>query len=65
MSTRQQRERLDTIEDILTILGDPDKVGKNQVWVGKDYSLRDLILDLKQVQEAQDLDGKYQDAVKH
>lgn len=49
MSTRPERKPLTTIPDILDALGDPDKVGKNQVWVGKDYSLRDLIQDLQRV----------------
>jgi hypothetical protein len=49
MSTRPERKQLTTIPDILDALGDPDKVGKNQVWVGKDYSLRDLIQDLQRV----------------
>lgn len=52
MSTRPVRNRLTSLEDVIKLLGDPDKVGKNMTWVGVDYSLRDLILDLREVQKA-------------
>ncbi len=52
MSTRPTRNRLTSLEDVIKLLGDPDKVGKNMTWVGVDYSLRDLILDLREVQKA-------------
>lgn len=48
MSTRPVVKRAESLEEIIQKLGNPDKVGKNNVWVGKDYSLRDLILDLQQ-----------------
>lgn len=52
MSTRPTRNRLTSLEDVIKLLGNPDKVGKNMTWVGNDYSLRDLILDLREVQNA-------------
>lgn len=51
MSTRPERKQLTSLQEILEALGDPDKVGKNQVWVGKDYSLRDLIVDLQKLKD--------------
>lgn len=49
MSTRPDRKQLTSLQEILEALGDPDKVGKNQVWVGNNYSLKDLIQDLQHV----------------
>jgi hypothetical protein len=36
------------LKDIITRLGDPDKAGANQVWVGKNYSLQEYVRDLKE-----------------
>jgi len=39
------------IDEVLEALGDPNRVGKGQTWVGKDYSLKQLILDLRKIKE--------------
>lgn len=52
MSTRAERERVTNLDKVLELLKDPNKVGKNQVWVGEDYSLRDLILDLRSINDS-------------
>lgn len=42
---------MEELDDILAKLGNPSKVGANQTWVGKSYSKRDLILDLRKLRE--------------
>lgn len=36
------------LRDIIAKLGDPDKPGANQVWVGKNYSLQEHVRNLKE-----------------
>lgn len=39
----------DTLEEIVQYLGDPERVGKDNTWVAKNYSLAQLIKDLQKV----------------
>lgn len=47
--SRFETKKCDSLEEIIKTLGDENKVGKNQVWIGKNYSLKDLIQDLKKL----------------
>lgn len=42
----------DTLDEIITLLGDPNRIGKDITWVAKNYSAKQLILDLRKVQES-------------
>lgn len=41
----------DKLAEIVQHLGDPERVGKDNTWVAKNYSLAQLIKDLRKVQE--------------
>ncbi|QEG12127.1 hypothetical protein OMEGA_59 [Klebsiella phage vB_KaeM_KaOmega] len=41
----------DTLEEIVQYLGDPERVGKDNTWVAKNYSLAQLIKDLTKIKE--------------
>ncbi|QGZ16341.1 hypothetical protein Hena1_01910 [Erwinia phage Hena1] len=45
----RDKEEFDNLDDILYHLGDPERVGKNMTWVAKNYSLQQLILDLRKL----------------
>lgn len=52
LETSNKTRRLRTcynIEEILDVLGTEDKIGANQTWVGENYSLAQLIVDLKYI----------------
>lgn len=53
MKTRDNKS-FDTLEEIVQYLGDPERVGKDNTWVAKNYSLAQLIKDLQKVQETND-----------
>lgn len=40
-----------TLEEIVQYLGDPERVGKDNTWVAKNYSLAQLIKDLTKIKE--------------
>ena len=40
----------DNLDEIVQHLGDPERVGKDITWVAKNYSLAQLIKDLRKVQ---------------
>lgn len=48
MKTRENKS-FDKLEDIIQYLGDPGRVGKDNTWVAKNYSLAQLIKDLREV----------------
>ncbi len=50
MKTRDNKS-FDTLEEIVQYLGDPERVGKDNTWVAKNYSLAQLIKDLQKVKE--------------
>jgi|AGFS01.1.fsa_nt_gi hypothetical protein len=50
MKTRDNKS-FDTLEEIVQYLGDPERVGKDNTWVAKNYSLAQLIRDLQKVKE--------------
>lgn len=50
MKTRDNKS-FDTLDEIVQYLGDPGRVGKDNTWVAKNYSLAQLIKDLQKVQE--------------
>lgn len=50
MKTRENKS-FDKLEDIIQYLGDPERVGKDNTWVAKNYSLAQLIKDLREVNE--------------
>ena len=54
MSTRPETERCYSVSDIIEKLGNENKIGKNQIWVAKNYSLKDLIEDLKEIDSSDD-----------
>ena len=41
----------DTLSEIVQYLGDPERVGKDNTWVAKNYSLAQLIKDLTKVEK--------------
>ena len=43
------KERPEHLHEVIKKLGDPNKVGTSQIWVGKDYSLKELIDDLQRI----------------
>lgn len=45
----------DKLSEILQHLGDPERVGKDNTWVAKNYSLAQLIKDLQKVKETNDV----------
>lgn len=47
----RNNKECETIDEVLEALGDPNRVGKGGTWVGKDYSLKQLILDLQKIKE--------------
>lgn len=49
MKERNEVSGLWTLAEILSHLPDPEDVGLNQVWVGKNYSLKNLIIDLQRI----------------
>lgn len=50
MKTRDNKS-FDTLEEIVKYLGDSERVGKDNTWVAKNYSLAQLIRDLQRVKE--------------
>lgn len=50
MKTRDNKS-FDSLEEIVQYLGDPVRVGKDNTWVAKNYSLAQLIKDLQKVKE--------------
>ena len=49
MTERGEVGGFETLAEILEHLPEPDRVGLNQTWVGKNYSLRNLITDLQHI----------------
>lgn len=47
----RSNKSFDTLEEIVQYLGDPGRVGKDNTWVAKNYSLAQLIKDLQKVKE--------------
>ena len=45
----RDNKSFDNLDEIVEYLGDPEKVGKNMTWVAKNYSLAQLIYDLRGV----------------
>lgn len=50
MKTRDNKS-FDTLEEIVQYLCDPERVGKDNTWVAKNYSLAQLIKDLTKIKE--------------
>lgn len=50
----RSNKSFDTLEEIVQYLGDPERVGKDNTWVAKNYSLAQLIRDLQKVKENND-----------
>lgn len=50
-----------SLAEILDNLPDADSVGLNQVWVGKNYSLKNLIIDLTHIDNEQQETGWWVD----
>lgn len=46
----------DTLEEIVQYLGDPERVGKDNTWVAKNYLLAHLIKDLQKVKRKDNAD---------
>lgn len=47
----RDNKTFDNLDEILEHLGDPERVGKNMTWVAKNYSLAQLIYDLKEIKK--------------
>ncbi|QEQ94871.1 hypothetical protein pEaSNUABM56_00072 [Erwinia phage pEa_SNUABM_56] len=47
----RENKTFDTLEELVQYLGDPERVGKNNTWVAKNYSLAQLIYDLRRINE--------------
>ena len=47
MSKIPTRERLTSLEEVLKVLGDPERIGRDITYCAKGYSVKDLILDLQ------------------
>ena len=45
----RDNKTFDNLDEIVEYLGDPERVGKNMTWVAKNYSLAQLIYDLREV----------------
>lgn len=45
----RDNKSFDSLDEIVEYLGDPERVGKNMAWVAKNYSLAQLIYDLREV----------------
>ena len=45
----RDNKTFDNLDEIAEYLGDPERVGKNMTWVAKNYSLAQLIYDLREV----------------
>ena len=52
----RDNKSFDTLAEIVQYLGDPERVGKDNTWVAKNYSLAQLIYDLQKVQEKENAD---------
>lgn len=50
----RDNKSFDTLDEIVQYLGDPNRVGKDNTWVAKNYSLSQLIKDLTKVKGEQD-----------
>ena len=61
MKERGDVSGLWTLAEILDNLPDADSVGFNQVWVGKNYSLKNLIIDLTHINNEQQETGWWVD----
>ncbi|MGL5281384.1 MAG: hypothetical protein ACRC8W_06410 [Plesiomonas shigelloides] len=51
----RSNKSFDTLEEIVQYLGDPERVGKDNTWVAKNYSLAQLIKDLTKIKEKTDV----------
>lgn len=51
----RDNKSFDKLSEILQHLGDPERVGKDNTWVAKNYSLAQLIKDLQKVKEKIDV----------
>jgi len=49
---------MNELDEILKKLGDPNKIGANNTWVGKHYSVANLINDLQEIKKRLDDDLK-------
>lgn len=38
-----------SIEELLTFLGDPNRIGRNNTWIAKNYNVSQLIKDLHKI----------------
>ena len=47
----RENKSFDKLAEIVKYLGDPGRVGKDNTWVAKNYSLAQLIYDLQQVEK--------------
>lgn len=45
----RENKTFDSLGEIIEYLGDPERVGKSNTWVAKNYSLAQLIYDLQDV----------------
>jgi len=47
----RDNKSFDNLPDIVQYLGNPERIGADNTWVAKNYSLAQLIKDLTEVQE--------------
>ena len=39
----------ETLDELIKFLGDPDRIGRSGTWIGKNYNVKQLILDLQKI----------------
>lgn len=45
-----------SIEELIEFFGDANRIGRCNTWIGKNYNLTQLILDLQDIKKRQDED---------
>ncbi len=58
----REMNSFESIEDIVKFFGDPNRLGRSSTWVGKNYSLSQLIIDLQNIEKrGRNSDGRVSD----
>lgn len=40
-----------TLEEMIKFFGDPNRIGRSGTWIGKNYNVQQLIIDLQNIQK--------------
>lgn len=50
----------ETLDELIKFLGDPNRIGRSGTWIGKNYNVKQLIIDLQNIR-GRNSDGRVSD----